>query len=39
MTQYIDHTYSSCLNFATNFKFSCLSLITPLEQELDKDGI
>ena len=33
MTQYIDHTYSSCLNFATNFKFTCGSLITPMEHE------
>ena len=33
MTQYIDHSYASCLNFAGNFKITCNSLITPLDIE------
>lgn len=31
MSQYIDHTYASCLQFVSNFKITCDSLITPLE--------
>ena len=33
MTQYIDHSYESCLNFAVNFKTTCNSLLTPLDLE------
>ena len=30
MTQYIDHSYDSCLSFASNFRTTCGSLETPL---------
>ena len=30
MSQYIDFSYNSCLEFVGNFKITCNSLITPL---------
>jgi len=31
MTQYVDHSYDSCLNFASYFSVTCGSLINPVD--------
>ena len=31
MTQYVDHSYESCLNFASYFSVTCGSLLNPVD--------
>ena len=31
MTQYVDHSYDSCLNFASYFAVTCGSLLNPVD--------